>query len=445
MAAETPHDPDTWIWTQADKLALELVQNVHNRGIKIIFDGVFNHTGITHWAFCDVVKNQKGSRYRDWFAIKSWRDVKAGSSFQFQGWFNYNELPEFKQDKNGIVTGPKKYLFDITKRWMDPGGNGDIQLGIDGWRLDVAFCIKHPFWRQWRLLVKKINPDAYITAEVVRPIDELNSYLQGDEFDAVMNYNFTFAVSEYIHGGIDKKTFDRYLSDLRNAFHPDITYVQQNLLGSHDTERIASHIKNGHICRYRDWHKYQQLTKGSNSNYDTGKPKPDDISLQKLLVLLQMTYVGAPMIYYGDECGLWGANDPDCRKPMLWRDMDFEDSVCLPGGGTRSQPETVAVNTDLLDYYKRLTTIRNLSKALQLGNFKFYPVHPSDDIYSFTRAYDKELVLVILNKSKKWTTVTLPHPDRTYYDLFFNIHLTHKNGTRIAPRSGRILKMQPKP
>jgi cyclomaltodextrinase / maltogenic alpha-amylase / neopullulanase len=119
--------------------------------------------------------------------------------------------------------------------------------GIDGWRLDVAFCVKHQFWKDWRKHVKSINPDAYLTAEVVDPVDEVRPYLQGDEFDAVMNYNYLFTCSEYF---IDEKKaistteFDRLLKELREAFPETVAYVQQNLDNSHDTQRLLSHIVN---------------------------------------------------------------------------------------------------------------------------------------------------------------------------------------------------------
>ncbi|MBN1997457.1 alpha-glucosidase C-terminal domain-containing protein [candidate division KSB1 bacterium] len=416
--------------------------------MKVIFDGVFNHVGITHWAFRDVLKNQQDSVYRNWFSVKSWRDERNDIPFLYQGWSGYKELPEFKQDNRGIVAEPKKYIFDITKRWMDPNINGKTIDGIDGWRLDVAYCIKHPFWREWRCHVKQINPEAYITAEVIRPIDELKPYLSGEEFDAVMNYNFTFACSEYIHKKIQTQEFDRLLTDLRHAFHAEITNVQQNLLGSHDTERIGSHIKNGHIAAYRDWKNYHRLTIGKNPLYDSGKPEPKDIALQKLLAVFQMTYVGAPMIYYGDECGMWGANDPDCRKPMLWADLEYQDSAFLPDGGFKSKPDPVCVNGDLFNHYKNLIRIRNNSKALQLGEFKTIQLPTPNECYAFTRTYDNETVLVLLNKSDKTNTITAPDPNCLYFDLISKKKLetlVKDKKIEIPPRSGRILKMQQKP
>ena len=135
----------------------------------------------------------------------------------------------------------------ITKRWMDPNNDGNPEDGIDGWRLDVAYCIKHQFWKDWRKLVKSINTQAYLTAEIVDSVEANIPYLAGDEFDAVMNYNFLFLTAEYF---IDEKTsittsdFDKGLKKLRNAYPSCVSYVMQNLFGSHDTQRVLSHLVN---------------------------------------------------------------------------------------------------------------------------------------------------------------------------------------------------------
>ncbi len=226
--SETPADPSTWVWTSADKLMLELIKELHTRGIRIIFDGVFNHVGINSWAFRDVLENQQKSKYKDWFVIKSWADPRKETSFDYDGWFGVRELPELREDENGIVAGPREYIFDITRRWMDPDGDGDTSDGIDGWRLDVAFCVKHPFWKAWRKLVKNMNPNAYLTAEIVDDIYVLAPYLEGNEFDAVMNYNFAFACAEYFvqrKHRIDTGRFDTLLKELRDAFNPEMAFV----------------------------------------------------------------------------------------------------------------------------------------------------------------------------------------------------------------------------
>jgi cyclomaltodextrinase len=411
IAAEDPGNPKSWVWTSADKLLLKLIKEVHNRNMYIIIDGVFNHMGINSWAFRDVVKNQKKSKYKDWFNINSWDDPKKGTKFDYKGWFGVKELPELKQDKNGTVSGPKKYIFNITKRWMDPYNNGSLKDGIDGWRLDVAYCIKHPFWKDWRKLVKSINPNAYLTAEVIDPINVIEPYLQGDEFDAVMNYNFAFASADYFvneKNQIKTSAFDTLLKKLRDAFPGGVEYVQQNLFGSHDSNRLESHIVNRDHTAYRNWGNYFQYSKGSNPQYDTRKPNPDELKVQKLFVIFQMTYVGAPMVYYGDEAGMWGANDPDCRKPMVWNDLVYDNESYLPDQSKKPISDKVEFNADLYDHYKKLISIRNNHPSLRTGDFKTLLTDDINKIYSFERNLGNEKVVIVLNNGNDAKQTKLP-------------------------------------
>ena len=122
---ENPIEPATWQWTAADLLFLKLIEECHKRNMRIIIDGVFNHVGFTFWAFQDVIKNQQSSAYKDWFIIKSWDDPATDSSeFEYQGWYGVSDLPEVREDENGLVDGPAQHVHAIVKRWMDPDGNG---------------------------------------------------------------------------------------------------------------------------------------------------------------------------------------------------------------------------------------------------------------------------------------------------------------------------------
>ena len=404
IAKEIPDDPSTWIWTSADRLFLELIKKVHQRKMYIIIDGVFNHMGINSWAFKDVLKNKQNSKYKDWFNIKSWDDSIKKTKFEYEGWFGVKELPELREDENGIVAGPKKYIFNITKRWMDPNNDGNPEDGIDGWRLDVAFCVKHQFWKDWRKHVKAINPQAYLTAEVIDTIDVLKPYLEGDEFDAIMNYNFAFACADYFVSDktrIKTSEFNYLLKELREAFPAGVEYVQQNLFDSHDTNRLLSHIVNRDLGRYRDWGKYFSLSKGDNPNYNTRKPNAYELNVAKLMIIFQMTYVGAPMVYYGDEVGMWGANDPDCRKPMLWKELKYDDEKYLPDQTVKNQPDKVEVNHEILEHYKKLIKIRNENLALQLGDFETVLVDDKKELYAFSRTYKGEKIIVVLNNNSK--------------------------------------------
>lgn len=403
IATENPGDPSTWVWTSADKLALELIKECHARGIRVIFDGVFNHMGVRSWPFEDVVARQRESPYADWFTVGSWRDEEKGVEFEYEGWFGHKTLPEFREDEAGIVEGPRDYIFAATRRWMDPNGDGDPSDGIDGWRLDVAFCVAHPFWKAWRKVVKGVNPEAYITAELIDPVPELRPYLEGDEFDAVMNYNFAFACADYFADEttrIPTSEFDRRLRELREAFPAGVAEVQQNLFGSHDTNRIGSHSVNRDKVRFSNWGPYFEFSQVHNGKYDPRKPTPAELESQKLFAVFQMTYVGAPMIYYGDEVGMWGANDPDCRKPMVWDDKVYEDEATGFDGSPKAVADKVEVDRGLLEHYKKLIALRNGLVALRRGAFETVVMDDGRQIYGFQRKLGDEEVIIVLNNSE---------------------------------------------
>lgn len=410
IAHENLLDPSTWVWTSADLLALQLIEEVHNRGMKIIFDGVFNHMGYNSVAFQDVMKNQASSPYKDWFYIKSFEDKSKGIQFDYEGWFGVKSLPELREDSNGIVHGPREYIFAATERWMNPQNKGH-KFGIDGWRLDVAFCVDHHFWKDWRVLVKELNPEAYLTAEIVDKPEKVQPYMQGDEFDGEMNYNFAFTCSEFFFNPEDRKIspseFDQRLAKLRNLYPIGVAYASQNLFGSHDANRIGSHIMNTGIGDFRDWGTYFNKSQvGSNPEYNFRKPNERAIELQKLFVIMQMTYVGAPMIYYGDEVGMWGANDPDCRKPMVWEDLVYANETHNPDQSLHDA-DVVCVNQDLLDHYRKLANIRKYNSVLSIGDYETILMDDDRDLFGFKRSLGDSVAYVVLNNSENGDKVQL--------------------------------------
>jgi len=400
---EDPLNPEKWVWTKADLLALKLIDEVHKRKMFIIFDGVFNHLGVNSFAFRDVEEKQEKSAYKDWFMIDSWQDAAKGTKFEYKGWFGVKTLPEFKEDNTGIVSGPKQYIFDATKRWMNPMNKG-AQYGIDGWRLDVAYCIAHPFWKDWRKLVKTINNEAYLTAELVDPIEKTKPYLSGDEFDATMNYNFSFIVHDFFvqdAKAISVTQFDAQLKELREGFGEGVAMNMQNLVGSHDATRIGSAVANPDGKKFGDWGEYFTWSqKSNNSNYNARKPTSKQLEKQKLIAAFQMLYLGAPMIYYGDECGMWGSNDPDCRKPMLWTDRNYDTEIFNPNQ-SKHEADKVEFNTDLFNWYKKFIGLRNQYKAIKLGNYTTIETNDAEKTYAFSRKLGNEEVIVIINRSDK--------------------------------------------
>ncbi|WP_462146892.1 glycoside hydrolase family 13 protein [Pseudoalteromonas gelatinilytica] len=448
MAQENPLDPKTWVWTKADELALELIDNAHQKGIRIIFDGVFNHMGINSFAFQDLAKNQENSDYKNWFTVNSFKDEKQGTEFDYQGWFGVKSLPEFKEDEQGLVTGPKQYVFAATKRWMNPKGKGR-EYGIDGWRLDVAYCIAHGFWKDWRQLVKSINPEAYLTAEIVDTPENVKPYMQGDEFDGEMNYNFAFTAAEFFFNpekmAISPTQFDSKLAELRSLYPQGVAYVVQNLFGSHDSNRIGSHIVNRGIANFRDWQDYFTTSQAViNPDYKVSKPTSYDLQLQRLFALLQMTYVGAPMLYYGDEVGMWGANDPDSRKPMIWPDIKYQAERYNPDGSVRS-PDKVTVNTSLKQTYKQLIAIRNANPALSIGSYKTILADDTKNVFVFERQHHTGTFWVLFNNSTENQEISLSYlksqkPDLLYGDADYTV-LDKELVVNLTAKSGAIIRV----
>ena len=432
IESENPLDPSTWVWTKADELLLKLIKECHKREIKVILDGVFNHMGVNSFAFQDLLKNQEKSPYKDWFIVKSFNDSVKGTVFDYEGWFGVKSLPEFKEDANGIVKGPRDYIFAATQRWMNPKGEG-IENGIDGWRLDVAFCVGHKFWKDWRNHVKSINPEAYLTAEIVQPPQEVLPYLSGDEFDGEMSYNFAFACAEFFFDpkgkNISPTEFDQKLRELREIYPGGIPYVVQNLFGSHDSNRLGSYILNRGIGKYRNWGEYFNLSQASsNKNYNTSKPGKEEIRLQKLFILFQMTNVGAPMVYYGDEVGMWGANDPDCRKPMIWDDIQYEDS-------------DVSINSDLFDFYKKAISIRRNNISLNIGDFQTLITNDSENLYAFMRSSAKQKIVVVINNSDSDKVIQLPIKGKFKQIPLFDNIIIKENMITIGAKEGAILEL----
>ena len=127
IQSEIPDDPSTWKWTEADKLFLELVNEVHKRGLRIIIDGVFNHTGVQFWAFQDIILNGENSKYKDWYRIISFDDsTTLSNEFDYKGWWGVKSLPEFNKSKSDLNRGPKEYIFNSTKRWLDPNNRNNF-------------------------------------------------------------------------------------------------------------------------------------------------------------------------------------------------------------------------------------------------------------------------------------------------------------------------------
>ncbi len=407
-------DPATWHWTAADKLFLELIQKARAKGMRVVIDGVFNHTGRDFFAFQDLRKNQEKSPYVGWYQVDSFDNpVTTRNEFEYRGWWGHKTLPIFaaSEDKTDIAAGPKDYIFNITKRWMDPNADGDPSDGIDGWRLDVADERPAKFWADWNKHVLSINPQAYTTAEVWSNPLELISHGQ---FSACMNYyGFALPVTGFlVDGNVPATKFSQMLDERRKALPGEIAYGMQNLMDSHDTDRIASMIVNAENNGNPEQIDFNNSNNArASKNYKIRKPDARERAIQRLVTLFQMTYVGAPMVYYGTESGMWGGGDPDVRMPMIWADKKYAPQAIDPRGVPRS-PDEVKFDDALFAFYKSAIALRKSHRALNVGEYVALGAFDEKKTFVFQRTLGEEALVVAINRSDSSQTVevTLPSP-----------------------------------
>lgn len=357
----------------------KLLNAAHKRNIRVILDGVFNHASRGFWQFHHVLESGAASPYKDWFHFdeerlkgrKHWGAYPSQheqkllgqedslTAIGYRAWWNLPALPKFNTNTPAV----REFLFNVAEYW--------IKFGIDGWRLDVPGEIDDDeFWREFRRRVRAVNPDAYIVGEIWH---EAQRWLQGDQFDAVMNYLFTAASLSFFAGshlnmeviqhagGIKDRVHHMFANHFANevdrilSLYPqDITYAQLNLLDSHDMPRFLS-------CASGD----------KNS--------------LKLAWLFLMTMPGAPCIYYGDEVGVDGGHDPDCRKSFPWDESKWDH--------------------DLLAYLKACISLRNKHKVLRRGEYR--RVHTEDNVMVYAREQKSETLTVLFNASTVTRTITL--------------------------------------
>jgi len=375
-------DPATWNFTPTDKHFFNFVSRAHRGGVRVVVDGVFNHSGTEMFAFEDLRMNKQASKYADWYKVSAWEP------FEYTGWAGFGALPEFNQDEDGLVPPVKEFVFNITKRWQKPGG---ALTGIDGWRLDVPMCVKKSFWEDWRKVVKECNPEALSIGEIwTDASDWLNN---GKTFDSVMNYEFAKLLVGYFidqNTRISAKEFDMKIRELAVRYPQQVVFAQYNLTNSHDTDRIASMIKNPD----REYNTRNRLQNADGRDYDNSRPSKKDYEKLKLIRTFQFAFPGAPAIYYGDEIGMWGADDPNNRKPMWWDDIKYEN-------------KTYKINKDLKNFMKRIIAVRNTYPVMRTG--VFYPVSADDanDVIVYRRELGDEKAYILVNNSSSNRTVEI--------------------------------------
>ncbi|WP_251953108.1 alpha-amylase family glycosyl hydrolase [Salinibacter ruber] len=440
--------PSTWHTTAADSLFFVLLEKAHARDLRVIIDGVFNHTGRDFFAFEDLVENQAESRYADWYAVNSFDDPATPdtSEFDYTGWWGVKSLPEFATNEasTNLQAGPKQYILDATKKWMDPDGDGDPSDGVDGWRLDVAEEVPVGFWQEWNAHVREINPEAYMVPEVW---EDASGYLEETGFSATMNYHgFAFPLKGFlVDHAIEPSRFAELLRERRAAHPPRVRRGLQNLIGSHDTPRLATMVVNRADTGYAqperfDYENGAIVDLRKNPDYKVRAPTAEERRLQRLAVLFQMTCVGAPMVYHGDEAGMWGADDPDDRKPMVWPDKDYNVEDDHPYGHDRPA-DPVAFNEDLFATYRDLISLRREHEALRRGSFGVVQADDARDMLTYARTHPADTVLVTLNRSDAAHSVRVSLPDslRRPYEILRNVP---KNAAARLQQNGTVLLLE---
>jgi len=341
-----------------DKALRTLLDEAHARGMKVVLDGVFNHASRGFFQFSDILENGERSAYLDWFRVRRFPlNAYGGGDIGYDAWWNLPALPEFNTDTRAV----REFLWGIGSYWLEQG--------IDGWRLDVPSEIDDDsFWREFRRRCRMVNPECYLVGEIW---EEAHRWLQGDQFDAVMNYPFArtalgFVASrlndeEIAKSGyheivkLNAEAFGREVQALLTRYPREITEVQFNLLGSHDTPRVLT------------------LLGG-------------DEEALRLALLLLFTFPGTPCLYYGDEIGMRGAHDPGCRRGMPWS----------PGRW----------NQDLRRYIRRLIALRKRHPALRTGGFD--TLHAVGELFVFSRRDEEATLIVLLNSGGPRRDLALP-------------------------------------
>lgn len=454
MESEIHDDPATWKWTAADRLFLKVIDEFHKRGIHVIMDYSWNHTGKEFWALNDIKKNGKNSKFVDWYNIIQLDDPKTPENeFKYEGWGGGNPyMPVFKKDiippddkvmpfeGNLHSESLKRHIFDVTRRWLDPDGDGNPADGVDGFRLDVAGEIPMGFWRDYRKVVHSVNPEAYLVGEIwwLEWPDKLldpKVFLQGDQYDAIMNYRW-FRIARGFFGQAEPiltpTGFVKEIDRINNDISMGNLLAMMNVAATHDSPRLSTSLFN----KTRDKYKAKP---SDNPDYKINKPDERTLREQKLLLVHQFTFVGAPHIWNGDEVGMWGADDPDCRKPLVWDDIRYEDESANYDPGKKRPVDVVKPDKELFSFYQKLTKLRRENDVLSAGELNFTVADDEKMVLSYTRSKGNEEIVVVFNRSDNEQSVFVPVKNNGSYKELFPA----EENIRKTVDSGLEIKLQP--
>lgn len=380
----------------------ELLDTCHARGMRVILDGVFNHAGRGFFPFHDLLESGASSPYHNWFHVLSFplNAYHPQRGLGYRAWWGHASLPKF----NISTPAVREFLWSVATHWL--------AFGIDGWRLDAPNEIDdNTFWQELRRRCRAVNPEAYLVGEIW---GEASRWLQGDQFDAVMHYELTRAVFGFVAADslnqveirkgaykqitpLSAEGFAEAINRQQRTYRPEVTAVQFTLLGSHDPARALTIVG-------------------------------EDESALRLALLFQLTYLGAPCLYYGDEIGVTGNHDPYNRQGMPW-----------------NKPESW--NRALLEYLQRLIGLRREHAALRRGSYR--TLYARSGLYAFARELRDECFLIVFNVNQhpvtlKISTAAFPELHGSFRDLLSGrpARVEHQQltGDDLPARSGAVFR-----
>ena len=373
----------------SNQLFIEFVEELHRRGMKIILDGVFNHCGsFNKWMDRErIYEDQEGyepgafvspdSPFRSYFRFFRENAEDWPYNVHYDGWWGHDTLPKLNYEESVKL---ENYILYIGRKWVSPPYN------VDGWRLDVAADLgrsndyNHEFWKKFRIAVKDANPNAIILAE---HYGDPGSWLQGDEWDTVMNYDAFMEPFTWFLTGMEKHSDEMRMELLGNGDNlvGAITHHMSNML-TPSLQTAMNELSNHDHSRFltRTNHMVGRVeTLGSKTAEEYVNP-----AVMREAVAIQMTWVGAPTIYYGDEAGVCGFTDPDNRRTYPWGKEDQE----------------------LLGFHKEMIRIHKEHPALRTGSLNILAW--KENIFSFARFNQEEQIVVIINNRSELAEVTVP-------------------------------------
>lgn len=385
FSAYTNHKYDTGSYETIDPMFgseddfKQLCSEAEKLGIRIILDGVFNHTGSDSQYFnkngtydsVGAYQSQE-SPYYGWYRFMNWPEI-------YESWWGMTTLPQVEEHNESY----RKYILSgedaIVKKWL--------RNGASGWRLDVVDELPGFFVKELRENVKSIDEDAVIIGEVWEDASnksaygERREYFLGKELDSVMNYPMRNALIDAVLGRIEASEFDDRLMSLKENYPAQAYYSLLNMVSSHDVERILT-LMGGVPSRHEVDREYQANFKLDGYGLEVARDRAT------LILGLQMTLPGVPCIYYGDEIGMQGYGDPFCRQCYPWGREDEID----PTGKMRER-------------YRNMISLRKLSKAFSIGDFE--SVYKIGHVYAFIRQYEDEKYIVVANMDVKFANIRL--------------------------------------